>query len=264
MALANPTRWETAATAGRRIGHRVEPHRVIGSTNDRARALLATPDGEGVAVLTEEQVAGRGRLGRSWSSPPDRNLMVSVALRPSLPAADGAWLGIAAALAAWRACGTVAPVGLKWPNDVVDASGHKLGGLLVETAVDGDRLTEAVIGIGLNVNWRRAEMPPELERATSLAEVAGSEVDRAALLAALLAALDEEIAAVEAGHSPISRYRAACATLGTEVEVVVGERRVTGMARDVGDDGALVLDTAHGEVRCTSGEVVRVRLSPPS
>lgn len=259
MALANPTRWETAATAGRRLGHRVEAHRVIGSTNDRARALLSTPDGEGVAVVAEEQAAGRGRLGRSWSSPPGRNLMVSVAFRPSLAAGDGAWLGIAAALAAWRACRSRADVVLKWPNDIVDGRGHKVGGLLVETAVDGDRLTEAVIGVGLNVNWRRDEMPPELVQATSLAELAGHDVDRAALLAALLAALDDEVAAVEAGRSPIARYRAACATLGTDVEVLMGGRLVTGTARDVGHDGALILDTIDGEVRCTSGEVVRLR-----
>lgn len=264
MALANPTQWETAATAGRRLGHRVEAHRILGSTNDRARALLAVPGGEGVAVVTEEQAAGRGRQGRSWSSPPDRNLMVSVACRPSLAAVDGAWLGIAAALAAWRACRTVADVGLKWPNDIVDVSGHKVGGLLVETAVDGDRLADAVIGIGLNVNWRRAEMPAELETATSLAELVDREVDRAALLAALLAALDEEVAAVEAGHSPIERYRAACATIGTEVEVLVGTRLVSGRARDVAADGALLVETEDGEVHCTSGEVVRVRRSESS
>ena len=149
---------------------------------------------------------------------------------------------------------------LKWPNDVVGPDGRKAGGILVETAAEGDRLTDAVIGIGLNVNWAAAEMPAELaSTATSLGEVAGRRIDRGALLAVLLEALDREIGAVEAGTSPLARYRAACRTLGTEVAVELGGRTVIGRAVDVDATGCLVVETSGGRETIASGEVVHVR-----
>jgi BirA family biotin operon repressor/biotin-[acetyl-CoA-carboxylase] ligase len=253
------TPFTDAARAGRRIGHRVEAHASLGSTNDRARDLLAG-DGEGVVVLAEEQLTGRGRRGRTWSSPPGRNLTFSVAVRPRLAAVDGWQVGLGAALACRQACQPVADVGLKWPNDLVAADGRKLAGLLVETAIEGERLTTAIIGIGLNVNWRRAEMPAELAAtATSLAELAGHDVDRVAMLGRLLDALDAEVAAIEAGRSPIDRYQRACVTLGRSVVVEGGAGTVEGRAVDLDATGSLVVETGEERVVLASGEVVRVR-----
>lgn len=250
----------TAARPGRRIGHRIELHDRIGSTNDRARALLAEPNGEGVAVVAEEQLEGRGRRGRTWASPPGVNLLVSIGLRPSVAARDAWQLGQAVALAARSTCATAASVDLKWPNDVVTPDGRKVGGVLVETAVDEDRLSEAVVGIGLNVNWRAADMPAELGgTATSLAELAGAQLDRARLLGRLLEELERELAAVEAGEAPLERYRAACRTLGSTVEVDAGGRILRGVATDLDPSGALVILTDDGPVPVASGEVVRAR-----
>ena len=256
--LASVGAFAEVAQPGRRVGHRVEAHAAIDSTNDRARALLDEPDGEGTAVIAEEQLAGRGRRGRSWTSPPGLNLMVSVALRPRL-VATGAWmLGQTAALAARAACAPDADVALKWPNDLVAADGRKLGGLLVETTVLGDWLSTAVIGVGINVNWRVADMPAELAPgATSLAELAGRPVDRVALLGRLLSALDAEVDALEAGRSPLERYRAACVTIGEPVTVDIGSGLVVGRAVGVDDRGALVVETADGAVTVTTGDVVR-------
>lgn len=255
-------RWADAASPRRRVGRAIEYVPVIGSTNDRARELLAAADGDGSVVVAEEQTAGRGRRGRTWASPPGRNLYVSVALVPAL-AAEEAWqLGLATALAVADACEEAAPVALKWPNDVVAAGdGRKLGGLLIETMAEADRLRGAVLGIGINVNWRRAEMPAELrEQATSLADVAGEPVDREALLARLLEALGTETAAVEAGASPLDRYRARCSTLGSDIEVETAEGRVTGRAVDLDPTGALVIEDGDGRRRTiSSGEVTRVR-----
>ena len=260
-----PSELAAAARPGRRIGHRVEVHAAIGSTNDRARELLAVPDGEGVAVVAEEQIAGRGRRGRRWTSPPGLNLLVSVGTRPRLRAADAWQLGQAVALAARAACDGVAPVAVKWPNDLVDTDGHKLGGVLVETAVDGARLADAVIGIGLNVNWRAVDMPAELRgSATSLADLAGATVDRADLLGRLLAALEDELDAIEGGRSPLKRYRSACATLGSEVEVDLGASTVRGTAVDLDGTGALVIASGDRRVAVASGEVVRTRSSVPA
>jgi len=257
--------WQRADRPRRRIGRGVEAHASIGSTNDRARAPLDEPGGEGRAVVTEEQTAGRGRRGRAWISPPGRNLMMSVAIRPHIAAPDAWQLALAAALAARVACEAWATVALKWPNDLVSDDGAKLGGLLLETTIGGDRVTSAVIGIGINVNWARDEMPAQIAAgATSLGELAGVPIDRVELLAALLDALDAELVAIEAGRSPVARYRDVCATVGSEIAVETASGRVEGRAVAIDDRGALVLETAAGSVALTSGEIVRVRTGAPA
>jgi BirA family biotin operon repressor/biotin-[acetyl-CoA-carboxylase] ligase len=251
----------------RRIGRRIERHASIGSTNDRARELLDGTDGDGIIVVADEQTAGRGRRGRTWLSPSGRNLYMSVAVVPSVAASDAWRIGLATALAVADACETIAPVGLKWPNDVVAAGdGRKLGGLLIETIAEGDRLRGAVLGIGINVNWRRAEMPVELRAdATSLADLAGADVDREELLSRVVDGLAAEIDAVEAGVSPLERYRARCSTLGSAVSVETGEGLVTGTAIDLDATGALVIEDAEGRRHVLSGgEVRRVRPLMPA
>jgi BirA family biotin operon repressor/biotin-[acetyl-CoA-carboxylase] ligase len=259
------TDWAAARRPEARIGHAIEVHDTIGSTNDRARELLAEPGGEGVLVVAEGQSAGRGRRGRTWWSQPGRSLSVSVGLRPRLEASRAWQLGLAVALAAREACESVAPTGLKWPNDLVAADGRKVGGLLVETALEGDRLAAAVVGVGINANWRRAEMPVEISgTATSLGEVARRPVDRVGLLRALAEALEREVEAVERGRSPLEAYRTACVTLGSNVAVDTPAGRIEGPAVAVDEAGALVVETPSGPVAVTSGEVVRVRAAVPA
>lgn len=251
--------WTDAADPARRIGRAVEYHPQIGSTNDRARELLET-DGHGVAVVTDLQTAGRGRLGRSWVSPAGVNLMCSVAIRPRLDARDAGWLGAAAALAVREACLPWADLAVRWPNDLVAADGAKVAGLLLETAIVDDRLAHAVLGTGINVNWARAEMPAEIRAgATSLRELAGREVDRVALLARLLDALDAEVRALEGGASPIERLRAVSWLDGRALEIDAGEATLRGTGAGIGDDGSLLVDTEAGRVALAHGEVVRVR-----
>lgn len=265
--------WSAAVRGRPRVGHALEVHESIGSTNDRARELLDEPGGDGGVVLAELQTEGRGRRGRTWTSPAGVNLMLSVALRPAMPASAAWELGLAAALALLAAARSVAPaasIGLKWPNDLVARVGSprvrgaphaKLAGLLVETELMAERLNAAVIGIGINVNWLREEMPDEIaDSATSLAELAGEEVDRVALLDRLLDALDDEIRAVESGLSPLSRYRKACVTLGQEVAVVTPRGVVMGRAVDLEETGSLVVETSDGERETVeTGDVLALR-----
>lgn len=252
-----------AADPGRRIGHAVEFHPEIGSTNDRARQALAEPDGEGLAVVAELQTAGRGRRGRTWSSPAGVNLMVSVGVRPRIEAAHAGLLGIVAALAVRDASAGLVPdaeLRVRWPNDVVAADGRKLAGLLVETALEEGRLSEAIIGCGINVNWPQAEMPDGVrERATSLMELAGGAIDRVALLSAVLDALDAGVKALERGESPVARLAAVSALDGRQVTVDLGSDRLEGTAAGISDQGLLLLDTEAGRVALAVGEVVAVR-----
>jgi BirA family biotin operon repressor/biotin-[acetyl-CoA-carboxylase] ligase len=261
-AVVTTDEWQRAADPGRRVGRRVEHHATIASTNDRAWQLLAEGQADGHAVVADLQTAGRGRRGRTWSSPAGVNLMASVALRPRLPAARAGLLGIAAALAVRDACSSLAPGAsllVKWPNDVVTAGGRKVAGLLLETRLDGAELVEAVVGMGINVNWPAADMPPELaDRAASLCDLAGRELSRVALLTALLEALDGQLAALERGDSPIDRLRAVSALDGREVSIDLGERLVEGCVTGYTDEGLLQLDTESGPETLAIGEVVAV------
>jgi len=260
--MSSPARWSLAADPARRIGRTIEFHASIGSTNDRARQALREPGGEGVAVVADEQLAGRGRRGRTWLSPPGANLMVSVGLLPNVDAALGGQLGAAAALAIRDACASAipeVPLAVRWPNDVVDATGRKVAGLLVEAALEGGRLASAVIGVGINTNWRRADMPDAIrETATSLCELAGTTVDRVELLSRVLGALDAEVALLERGISPVPRLRTVSWLNGREVEVDLGGRSLTGRVVGLGDDGSLLLEHEGATERLTVGEVVRV------
>ncbi|MEX0710129.1 MAG: biotin--[acetyl-CoA-carboxylase] ligase [Chloroflexota bacterium] len=261
--------WSRAADPTRRIGHAVEFHVSIGSTNDRAREVLRESGGEGLAVVADLQTAGRGRRGRTWISPPGANLMVSCALRPAIDASLSGLLGISAALAVRDACATVAPdagLAIRWPNDVVDRTGRKVAGLLVETALEGGSMAEAVIGIGINVNWLPSGMPPEIAgTATSLAALAArARVDRIALLGHLLAALDVEVAALERGESPLSRFRTHSWLDDRRVEVDTGDGSVIGRVAGIDEDGSLLLEADAGRLALSVGEVARVHDAEPT
>lgn len=254
--------WASAADPGRRVGRAVEFHAEIGSTNDRAREALGERGGDGLAVVADLQTAGRGRRGRTWISPAGANLLVSVAFRPAVPPPLAGLLGVAAALAVRDACAWVASAGglaIRWPNDVVDASGRKVAGLLVETVLEGEELVEAVIGIGINLNWLPSEMPAEIgERATSLLAISGVRVDRVGLLRTLLDALSAEVKALERGEPPLARLREHSWLDGRRVEIDTGAQTISGRAAGIGDDGSLLLDAEAGRISLSVGEVARV------
>lgn len=251
--------WADVARADRRVGRRIEFHSEIGSTNDRAREALRNGDGDGLVVVADRQMAGRGRMGRAWLSPAGTNLLSSSALSLDLAASRAWWLGAAAALAVREACSGEAVLQVRWPNDLVVADGLKVAGLLTETQVEGDRVVGAVLGIGINVNWRRSEMPTDIRStATSLADLAGHDVDRHALLTRLLDALDGEIRAVEARESPQARLQAASWLSGRSIEIETPAGRLVGVAGSISDDGGLILDGPTVRTTVTVGEVIRV------
>ncbi len=255
--------WAAAARSGRRVGNRVEFHSEIGSTNDRARAALAESGEDGLAVVADRQLAGRGRMGRTWLSPAGVNLLVSVGLRLDLPAERAWWLGAGAALAlrsaAQAAVGPAAGLAVRWPNDLVTADGLKVAGLLIETEIEGARVAWAVIGMGLNVNWLRAEMPSDIAPgSTSLADLVGRSIDRAALLGDLLGMLDGEMSRIEAGTSPQARFQSASWLTGREIEVETPAGRLAGVAGTIADNGGLLLDGPTAQTTVTVGEVIRV------
>lgn len=255
-----------AAALQRRDGWHLEHVLSTGSTNDDLAVRLRDSRAEGPAgavLVTEEQVAGRGRSGRRWSCPAAAGLMFSVAVDVTvIPPARRAWTGVALALAVTAAFESVAQVRatLKWPNDVL-VDGAKCGGLLAEAA--GDLV---LVGAGLNISLERSELPrPD---ATSLLLV-GARVDRNALLAAVLDEFGRLLADWRAARGDVDRaglrpaYLKACSTIGSSVRLELpGGAAVTGTAVDVDADGAIVLESAGGRVRYSAGDVVHLRPAP--
>jgi BirA family transcriptional regulator, biotin operon repressor / biotin---[acetyl-CoA-carboxylase] ligase len=239
----------------------------IGSTNAALLAAAAEGAPDGSVLVAERQESGRGRLGREWVTPPGTAIAVSVLLRPvGVPTDRFGWLPLLTGLAVHQAVQAAVPsrACLKWPNDVlVGAEQRKAAGILAE-ASSGPDGTAVVLGIGLNVLGSPDSLPPG---ATSLQAEGARDVDRHALLIALLTALAARESAwrAAAGDPDADRlradYRAVCGSLGAEVRVELpGGMTVTGMAEDVDGDGQLLLLNADGHRRAiAAGDVVHLR-----
>jgi BirA family transcriptional regulator, biotin operon repressor / biotin---[acetyl-CoA-carboxylase] ligase len=237
----------------------------IGSTNAELIARAAAdPEGggapEGTVLVAEHQVTGRGRLDRSWTSPPRAGITVSFLLRPDVPAARKGWLPLltGVALAEAVAEGTGVLPSLKWPNDLLAADGRKLAGILAETTGKA-----VVVGVGLNVSTTPGELP---DTGTSLARVLGTTVYRAPVLLAFLRAFERRYRRwTEVLGDPVSSglaqdYLAWSSTVGTEVAVGLPDgSTLEGTAQAVDWDGRLVVATAQGTVELASGDVQHVR-----
>lgn len=235
-----------------------------GSTNADLIAAAAAGAADRTVLVAEHQEAGRGRMARSWVSPPGSGITVSVLLRPAgVPPSLFGWLPLLAGLAVLDTVRRFAPApaGLKWPNDVLlGAEPRKVAGILAEV---GDAHRPAVvIGIGLNVG----AAPADQAYATSLA-AAGGTADRTAVLIDLLANLAARERGWRDGRGDPEQtrlradYRAACASLGAEVRVELpGGAQVTGIAEDVDPSGRLLLLDPAGHRRAVAaGDVEHLR-----
>jgi BirA family biotin operon repressor/biotin-[acetyl-CoA-carboxylase] ligase len=229
-----------------------------GSTNADLLEAAQAGAAEGLVLVAEEQTAGRGRLGRSWSAPPGAALTFSVLLRPAgVPPTRLGWLplltGVAVAAAVRET--TSLPASLKWPNDVLVGE-RKLAGILAEAHGDA-----VVVGVGLNVTLTRAELP--VPTATSLLIEDAASTDRAELLAAILTGLARRYQAWRTdpdGAELRADYLRWSATVGREVRVELpGGTRLSGTAEDVDEVGRLVVRAPDNLVRVGAGDVVHVR-----
>jgi BirA family transcriptional regulator, biotin operon repressor / biotin---[acetyl-CoA-carboxylase] ligase len=215
-------------------------HRLTDSTNERARELAAAGAPHGTLVTADEQSAGRGRQGRTWTAPPGSAVLMSVLLRELSET-----LPLAAAVAVCEALPVEARI--KWPNDVwID--GRKVAGILVEARPQEGW---AVLGIGLNVSVEVEDFPAELrETATSL-RIAGADLAREAALEAVLAALDHWLP--QPTDDVLAAWRSRDALLGRSVRWQNGSNE--GTAAGIDASGALLVDTADGTVSLDAGEV---------
>jgi len=228
------------------------------STQDVVRAAARSGAAEGWTCVAGEQTAGRGRRGRTWEAPPGSGLLVSVLVAPPPEVAGGVPLAAGLAVAdAVAACAPGVQAGLKWPNDVLSAEGGKLAGILTEVEPGAPAGMAVVVGVGLNLAMEA--FPPGVVGA-SLHRLAGRAVGWEEALAALLTALGARLRELREGGVPatVAAWRRRAVWLGSAVLVHLPGGQVEGVAADVDDQGALLLDTPSGRTRVLAGDVVQV------
>ena len=230
------------------------------STNDEIEKAAYANRDEGRVVFAESQTRGRGRRGRRWSSPAGKGLWFSVLLRPQLAPGECTQLTVATATALVRAIRSVTGVTaeIKWPNDLL-VRGKKFAGILTELSAELDHVRYVIIGIGIDCNQTASDFPRELRTlATSLKLASGKPILRTDLAVAVLREMDFDYARIRDGNfvSVADEWATHCGTLGRQVDIEVGQRRITGRAEALDESGALLLRSEHGQVeRVISGDV---------
>ena len=241
-----------------RFGSTLLRYDSISSTNDVARDLAVTGAPEGLCVIAREQTAGRGRQGHSWSSPPGEGLYLSLILRPQISPAEAAIITLAAAVgvAETLKLDFNTAIDIKWPNDVL-ASGRKICGILVESAIQNKQLQYAVIGIGVNIAQR--SFPDEIRKnATSLLLETGRLIEPEEFARPMLERIEGWYrTAVDHREKVIARWEEISSyARGRRVGVESMDVAIEGTTRGLTSSGALMLETANGEIReIVAGEV---------
>jgi BirA family biotin operon repressor/biotin-[acetyl-CoA-carboxylase] ligase len=241
------------------VGKYLLYHQEVKSTNETAKEIAFTCE-NGTAVLAEVQTGGRGRLSRSWRSPPG-GVWMSLVLKPEIALVHAYLVNMAVSVAVARTLFQLYGLnaGIKWPNDVL-VNGRKLCGILMEVSAETDRLEYAVVGIGINANIDVDEFPSEWN-ATSLSMETGGQVSRNQLSKTLLREIEKAYAQMST-PTISSEWRERSVTLGRHVRVTNSEGGIEGTAVSLADDGALFirLKGEPGEIRrIVAGDCIHLR-----
>ncbi len=235
------------------------------STNDEAARWARDGAAHGSVVVANAQTRGRGRLGRTWQSPPGDNLYFSIVLRPSLPPKDAAPITLAAGVAVAEALASfgITPE-LKWPNDVL-VGGKKISGILSEMSTRGMKLEHVIVGVGLNVKSHPNDLLATSMRAVLVdraaprsADARAGEIDREVVRERVCAELLSwcDLFVAEGPTVIVDRWKTFANFLGKKVSVSAGVEKLSGIAEDLEPDGALRLRKDDGQtVRIVAGEL---------
>ncbi len=235
----------------------------IDSTNDHIRTLAKAGAPHGTVVIADHQTGGHGRRGRSFHSPEGVGVYLSILLRPQCIPTELMHLTCATAVAMCRALEASAGFrpGIKWTNDLVSGK-RKLGGILTELGFTPQgKLDYAIIGVGINCRQTMGDFPEDIrDMAGSLAMIAGHDIDRARVAAAMMDALhrmDSRLLTEKAAI--LAQYKADCITLNRDVVLVRGDEKRYGHAIDVDAEGALVVRFADGSIEAVNSGEISVR-----
>lgn len=233
------------------------------STNDDLWKLGEQGAEEGTVVIAEMQRAGKGRRGRQWASPPNRNLYMSALLRPTFPPADAAMISLMAGVAL---CETINQVfhlraAIKWPNDLL-LEGRKVAGILAEMHAEQESIHFLILGIGVNLNMEPNQFPKDLRYpATSVQIVLGRSVERLPFVRRLMENLDRGYRKFlrEGGSAVLQAWSRHCAHPEEWLEVSTGKGDLRGRFRGLDEEGSMILEISPSRTeKIRAGEVIRV------
>lgn len=235
------------------FGQRVACFSLLDSTNEEAKRLAAEGTPEGTVVVAEQQERGKGRVGRQWVSPSGVGLWFSLVLRPNLLPIQAAQLTFVSAVAVCQALRKVTglPLTLKWPNDLLFEE-KKVCGILTELSAEIEKINYLIVGIGINVNQKQEDLPPELRKtAFSLAMACGTSFRRADVLRIVLQEYEEiYFQYLQQGFDWILQlWRGFNSTLGKKILVSTGEEAYEARAEDINENGYLLVRKASGELK---------------
>ncbi|MCH4167396.1 MAG: biotin--[acetyl-CoA-carboxylase] ligase [Megasphaera sp.] len=240
------------------LGHKIFYYEKIDSTNNIAKKLANEQAPEGTIVISEEQTGGRGRLNRSYFSPFAKGLWFSLILRPDFSPVEISKMTLLAAVALTKAFHKMGltSCAIKWPNDIL-VKGHKLVGILTELNASAEKINYLIMGIGINTDITRKNLPHELQRTTTSFAMEKVPVRRTELLQEVLVQLEQQYdLAKEAGFAPIlEEWKTLSCTLGQDVEVSSVDTSFHGKAVDLDDNGNLIVYTEKGPQKVIAGDI---------
>lgn len=245
------------------IGKEVLSYNVVDSTNTVAFSLAEKGAKEGTVVFAEGQTKGRGRLGRSWTSPKSKGIYLSLVLRPEIGPEKASLITLLAAVSCAetirKVCGL--PALIRWPNDIL-VNNKKVCGILTEMQTENSKIKFIILGIGINVNTPIGKLP---QGASSLREEAGKEkrqFSRLELARELLRQFDKEYLSFQhKGRAKlIAQWKNLSALSGKRVKVFLPGKTIEGQAQDIDEQGALIVRLDSGfKQHVVAGDVVKVR-----
>lgn len=243
------------------LGRKIVYLSEVGSTNEEAKKLAGEGAPEGIVVIAERQTRGKGRLSRTWVSP-GGGIWLSLILRPKIAPSEAPKIALLAGLVAAKAISQLGlNARLKWPNDVL-INERKVCGVLTEADAELEKVNYLIVGIGINANFEPELFPSEFRSAaTTIRRELGMEISRVELVQRLLEELEREYEIFNRGEfsAILEEWKKLSATIGARVRVITSGRTIDGVAEDLDEDGALLVNTGEKIERIITGDCVHLR-----
>jgi len=248
------------------LGKEIYYFDTIDSTNNYAKKIAEDGCEEGTVVISDCQIAGKGRRGREWASLAGKGIYMSVVLKPLLEPSQMQLITLAASVAVAEALKeqTGMDLGIKWPNDII-LDARKLCGILTEMTCETDKINYVILGLGVNVNQDMEDFPADLrDKAVSLKagckQLTGENktFNRAKIIASILLHIEKYYKMLQSGLNEeiIDKWRLHSITLGKQIMCSDSRGSYLCIAEDITEDGHLVVKCEDGSVReLLSGEV---------